>query len=443
MRYFSVNGGAPVTFREAALSGLASDGGLYMPESIPSLPPEVWDSFAGAPLHEVAFTLARALLAGDISDADLRAIVADALSFPIPLVSLDGETRVLELFHGPTLAFKDVGARFMARVFAWLQRGASRPLTVLVATSGDTGSAVASGFGGVPGARVVLLYPSGRVSLLQERQLTTGGPSVTALAVDGSFDDCQRMVKEAFRDPDLRQRLTLTSANSINITRLLPQTFYYAWAWAQLDDRSSPLVFSVPSGNFGNLTAGLIAKRMGLPAARFLAAANANGGLTSYLAGGDFIPHPSLHTLSSAMDVGDPSNFARILALYGSDRAAIACDISGYTISDDETLDAMRTLDHRYGYTADPHTATGYAALVRYRAEHLDPHTGVILSTAHPAKFPDICAQALGRSIPLPDRLRATLDREPRVMPLPNSYAALRDVLVGLAGSGPEGLPAA
>jgi threonine synthase len=432
MRYRSVNGGAPITFREAALSGLASDGGLYTPESIPALPQAIWDSFAGAPLHEVAFTLAQVLLTGDIPDDDLRAIITNALDFPIPLVTLDGETRVLELFHGPTLAFKDVGARFMARVFAWLQRGEERPLTVLVATSGDTGSAVASGFGEVPGARVVLLYPSGRVSPLQERQLTTGGPSVTALAVDGSFDDCQRLVKEAFRDPDLRQRLVLTSANSINITRLLPQTFYYAWAWAQLEDRARPLVFSVPSGNLGNLTAGLIARRMGLPAARFIAAANANGGLTDYLAGGDPTPHPSLHTLSSAMDVGDPSNLARILALYGHDRAALARDVSGYTIGDAETLDAMRALDCRYGYTADPHTAVGYAALARYRAANPAPHTGVILSTAHPAKFPDICEQALGRPIQLPDRLRATLDRSPHVMPLANDYAALRDVLLGL-----------
>lgn len=432
MRYFSVNGGAPVTFREAALSGLASDGGLYMPESIPALPRDVWDGFAGAPLHEVAFTLARALLAGDIPDNDLRAMVAGALDFPIPLVALDGETRVLELFHGPTLAFKDVGARFMARVFAWLQRGEDRPLTVLVATSGDTGSAVASGFGEVPGARVVLLYPSGRVSPLQERQLTTGGPGVTALAVEGSFDDCQRLVKEAFRDPDLRQRLVLTSANSINITRLLPQTFYYAWAWAQLEDRARPLVFSVPSGNLGNLTAGLIAKRMGLPAARFIAAANANGGLTDYLAGRDPAPHPSLHTLSSAMDVGDPSNLARILALYDHDRAALARDVSGYTIGDGETLHAMRALDRRYGDTADPHTAVGYAALARYRATNPAPHTGVILSTAHPAKFPDICERALGRPIPLPDRLRATLDRPPHVTPLPNRYDALRNMLLRL-----------
>jgi threonine synthase len=434
MRYFSVKGGAPVTFREAALSGLASDGGLYMPEAIPTLPLEAWEGFAGAPLHEVAFTLAHTLLAGDIPDSDLRAIVADALNFPIPLVTLDAETRVLELFHGPTLAFKDVGARFMARVFAWLQRGEERPLTVLVATSGDTGSAVASGFGEVPGARVVLLYPSGRVSPLQERQLTTGGPSVTALAVEGSFDDCQRLVKQAFRDPDLRQRLTLTSANSINITRLLPQTFYYAWAWAQLDDRARPLVFSVPSGNLGNLTAGLIVRRLGLAAARFIAAANANGGLTGYLARGEATPHPSLHTLSSAMDVGDPSNLARILALYGHDRATLAHDVSGFTISDEETLDAMRALDRCYGYAADPHTAVGYAALARYRAAHPGPHTGVILSTAHPAKFPDICEQALGHPIPLPDRLRATLDRPPRVTPLANDYAALREVLLELGG---------
>lgn len=432
MRYRSVNGGATVSFREAALSGLASDGALYTLESIPKLPPEAWDSFASSSLHEVAFTLARSLMADDIPDADLRTIIAEALDFPIPLVALDFETRILELSHGPTLAFKDVGARFMARVFAWLQRGSSRPLTVLVATSGDTGSAVASGFGEVVGARVVLLYPKGRVSPLQERQLTTGGPNVTALAVDGSFDDCQRLVKQAFTDRDLSERLMLASANSINITRLLPQTFYYAWAWAQLDNRARPLVFSVPSGNLGDLTAGLIARRMGLPAARFIAAANANGGLTAYLAGDEPAPHPSLHTLSSAMDVGDPSNMVRILALYHHDRAALARDVAGYTVSDEETLDAMRALDRRYSYTADPHTAVGYAALARYRSAHSDPHTGVILSTAHPAKFPDICEVALGRPIPLPERLRATFDRLPHVTPLSNSYAALRDALVSL-----------
>ncbi|HEX9037644.1 MAG TPA: threonine synthase [Ktedonobacterales bacterium] len=430
MRYFSVNGGAPVSFREAALSGLARDGGLFLPETIPTLGPEVWAELAGASLQDIAFALARALLGGDIPDDDLRAIVDGALDFPIPLVTLDAETRVLELFHGPTLAFKDVGARFMARVFAWLQRGASQPFTVLVATSGDTGGAVASGFGPVPGARVVLLYPRGRVSPLQERQLTTGGPSVTALAVDGAFDDCQRLVKEAFRDADVRAWLTLTSANSINITRLLPQTFSYAWAWAQLDDRSRPLIFSVPSGNLGNLTAGLIARRMGLPIARFIAAANANGGLTGYLAGAEPTPHPSLHTLSNAMDVGDPSNLTRILALYGHDRAALAREVSGYTISDTETLDAMRALNQLYGYTADPHTAVGYAALERDRATRPEAQTAIVLATAHPAKFPDVCERALGHPITLPERLRATLDRTPRITPLANSYAALRAVLL-------------
>lgn len=432
MRYRSVNGGEAVSFREAALNGLTSDGGLFMPESIPTLEPEVWDGFAGAPFQDIAFTMARALFAGDIPEGDLRAIVADALNFPIPLVTLDGETRILELFHGPTLAFKDIGARFMARVFAWLQRGEQRPLTVLVATSGDTGSAVASAFGDVSGARVVLLYPRGRVSALQERQLTTGGPSATALAVNGSFDDCQRLVKTAFRDADLRQRLTLTSANSINITRLLPQTFYYAWAWARLADRGRPLLFSIPSGNLGDLTAGLIAKRMGLPAGRFIAAANANGGLTGYLAGADPSPHPALTTLSNAMDVGDPSNLARILALYDCNRAALAGDVAGYTISDVETLDAMRALDRAYGYIADPHTAVGYAALLRERAARPNtPYMAVILATAHPAKFSDIGEHTLGRPIPLPERLRATLDRPPHVTRLANDYAALRAILLG------------
>jgi threonine synthase len=433
MRYVSVSGGAPASFRQAALSGLASDGGLYLPESIPILPPAVWGSLAGAGLGDVAFTLLSALLAGDIPEDDLAAIIVDALDFPIPLVPLDENTAMLELFHGPTLAFKDVGARFMARVFAWLQRGKPQPLTVLVATSGDTGSAVASAFSDVPGAHVVLLYPKGRISALQERQLTTGGPNVTALAVAGAFDDCQRMVKEAFRDPDLRQRVALTSANSINITRLFPQTMYYAWAWTQLGDQMRPLVFSVPSGNLGNLTAGLITKRMGLPAARFIAAANANGGLTEYLAGAEFAPHPANHTYSNAMDVGDPSNLARILALYGHEHTAVGREVAGYTISDAETLEAMRALDQRYGYTADPHTAVAYSALERYRATNGVAFAGIILSTAHPAKFPEVCELALGRSVELPGRLGAALAREPHGDSLPNRYSALRDVL--LAGA--------
>lgn len=430
MRYVSVNGGAAVDFREAALTGLARDGGLYLPETLPILAAGNWESLIGASLTDVSFALLRELLKGDIPAGDLRAIIADALDFPIPLVALDDATNVLELFHGPTLAFKDVGARFMARVFAWLQRDQAQPLTVLVATSGDTGSAVASAFSDVAGARVVLLYPNGRISPLQERQLTTGGPNVTALAVDGAFDDCQRLVKEAFRDADLRRRVALTSANSINITRLFPQAVYYAWAWTRLRDRARPLVFAVPSGNLGNLTAGLIARRMGLPAARFIAAANANGGLTNYLAGADFTPHPALQTYSNAMDVGDPSNLARIYALYGHDRAAVARDIVGYTISDTETLDAMRALDQSYGYTADPHTAVAYAALERYRQATDSGFTGVMLATAHPAKFPEVCQQALGRSVPMPERLAATLRREPRVTPLANSYVALKDVLL-------------
>ncbi len=311
---------------------------------------------------------------------------------------------ILELFHGPTLAFKDFGARFMARVFAYLRAGATqdpRELTVLVATSGDTGSAVAQGFHGVPGTRVVLLYPSGKVSRIQEQQLTTLGDNITALEVRGTFDDCPRMVKAAFRDPELQARLALTSANSINIARLIPQTFYYAYAYAQLHDKATPPVFAVPSGNFGNLTAGVLAQRMGMPCAGFVAATNANDVVPVYLASGRFTARPSQQTHSSAMDVGDPSNFARLLALYGGDRARMARDIRGYSASDEDTLGAMRELYDRYGYVADPHTAVGYRGLQRSLNDLGDTNQqqGIVLATAHPAKFAETCHEALGIEI--------------------------------------------
>src|SRR5689334_23071449 len=361
MRYYSTNGRArSVTFREAALRGTAEDGGLFLPERIPTLASEVWERGGDVPFAETAFAVARAFLHEDVADDELRAIVADAFTFAVPLVTLGPSLHVLELFHGPTLAFKDVGARFMARVFARLRRDTDTSLTVLVATSGDTGGAVASGFHNVAGVRVVLLYPAGRVSATQERQMTTLGGNITAIALDGSFDDCQRLVKRALGDAELRGRLALTSANSINIARLMPQVFYYVHAYAQLTSHLSahprerslpalPVVCAVPSGNFGNLTAGLIARRMGLPIAHFIAATNANAIVPDYLASGIFQPRDSLHTLSSAMDVGDPSNFARMLALYDHHVERMRRDITGYSASDDETLAAMRHIYEWHG----------------------------------------------------------------------------------------------
>jgi threonine synthase len=434
VEYYSTNErSARVSFARAALSGLADDGGLYMPVAIPPLPDAFWRDCAGLSFVEVAEEVAAALLAGDLPRPALHAIVRDALTFDAPLVELAPDLRVLELFHGPTLAFKDVGARFMARVFATLRDESAPPLTVLVATSGDTGSAVAQGFAGVPGTRVVLLYPSGKVSPIQEQQLTTVGGNVTALEVAGTFDDCQRMVKAAFRDATLRERLALTSANSINVARLIPQTFYYIYAYAQLRDTSARPVFSVPSGNFGNLTAGLIAHRMELPAERFVAATNANDVVPAYLASGVFTPRPSQPTRSSAMDVGDPSNFARVLALYGGDRERLARDLRAYGFDDAQTLAAIRALYDRYGYVADPHTAVGYLGLMRYREESPGPHTGIVLATAHPAKFADPTREALGFAVELPERLRVCLDRPKQAISLPADDAALRAFLLELA----------
>jgi threonine synthase len=431
MQYSSTNRRSPpVSFREAALRGLADDGGLFMPAEIPRLPSDFWERCGALSFAEVALAVAEAFLADDIPSPALRAIVEETLAFDAPLVHLSPDLHILELFHGPTLAFKDFGARFMARVVSHLRRDATPELTVLVATSGDTGSAVAHGFRDVPGTRVVLLYPGGKVSRIQEQQLTTAGGNVTALEVEGTFDDCQRMVKQAFLDPELQRRLVLTSANSINIARLIPQIFYYAYGVGRLQDRSVPLVVSVPSGNFGNLTAGLIARRMGLPVTRFIAATNANDVVPQYLRTGRFHPRPSRQTLSSAMDVGDPSNFARMLALYDHDAARLGRAIRAYGVTDDETAAAMRELFDRHRYVADPHTAVGYRGLARYREERPSPVQGIVLATAHPAKFLDSCPPALRGAVDVPDQLRASLEKRKEALQLPNRYEALREVLL-------------
>jgi len=431
MRFVSTAGEAPTaTLGEALRQGLAPGGGLYMPEALPPLSDAFFEKLPGRPLAESAGAVARHLLGEDFEKGEIEALVADALDFPIPLVPLGERIRVLELFHGPTLAFKDVGARCLARLLA--REGHGEELTVLVATSGDTGGAVARAFWGVEGTRVVILYPHGQVSPLQERQFTTLGGNVGALAVEGTFDDCQRLVKRAFADAELHREARLTSANSINVGRLLPQIFYYFHAVAQLSEaeRERPLVVSTPSGNFGNLTAGLMAKRLGLEAARFVAATNVNDTVPQYLMSGDFEPRDSLRTLSNAMDVGDPSNFARILHLYGSDHDAICRDLVGSAHDDGETRREIGRIFRERGYLLDPHTAVGHLALEKVLQERDDEPIGIVLATAHPAKFRDEVEPIIGREIPLPKALAERLDAEVKSERIGVDFAALRRKLL-------------
>jgi len=417
--------------REAVLGGLAPDGGLYVPLTIPVLPPEFFAWLRGMTLPQIGFEVGKEFLGDDVPEEIIRLISSEALNFPAPIVTLGGDLHVLELFHGPTLAFKDFGARFMARLMEYFVRDSGRELTVLAATSGDTGSAVAHGFHGVAGIRVVILYPSGRVSQAQEKQFTTLGGNITALEVAGSFDDCQKLAKQALSDQDLAREVSLTSANSINIARLIPQMFYYFAAWAQLKDAPLPLVFSIPSGNFGNLTAGLMAKRMGLPVLRFVAATNANDVVPEYLNTGEFRPRASQRTISNAMDVGNPSNFARMLDLYEHDLNALRTDVWGAGFSDADTEQTMRVTKEHYGYLADPHTAVGLLGLRIFQRQKKIPCRGVVLSTAHPAKFADIVATATAARVPLPQGLADCLSRPSQAVPLANRYEDLKRLLLG------------
>lgn len=407
MKYYSTNHNSlDVSLAEAVVKGLAPDRGLYMPERIERLPREFFDNIDKMSFHEIACRVARAFFGEDIPGEDLDAIVCDTLSFPTLVVEVESGIYSLELFHGPTLAFKDVGARFMARLLQYfIKRGDDRRnVHVLVATSGDTGSAVANGFLGVDGINVHVLYPKGKVSPIQECQFTTLGRNITAIEVDGVFDDCQRLVKSAFLDGELNERLLLTSANSINVARFLPQAFYYFNAYAQLKKAgmADNLVVCVPSGNFGNITAGLIAHRMGLPIKRFIAANNANDVFFKYLQNGEYEPRPSIATIANAMDVGDPSNFARILDLYGNDHARITSLISGTTYSDGLIAKTMEECFKDTGYILDPHGAVGYRAL----KQSLRPgETGVFLETAHPAKFKDTVEAHIGCEVEIPSRL--------------------------------------
>ena len=414
----STRGQAPaVPFRDAVVAGLAPDGGLYVPATLERRSPDWWGRLRGASFQDVAVTMAQSLLGEEFAEAALAALIRDALSFPIPVVRLDDTLQVVELFHGPTFAFKDVGARTLARFLAHLDSGGD-PLTLLVATSGDTGSAVAQAFWGVPRTRVVVLYPEGQVSPVQEAQFTTLGGNVTAVAVAGTFDDCQRLAKEAFADSRIRQRVRLTSANSISLGRLVPQMFYYAYAALQ-SPAESRVVISVPSGNFGNLAAGVMAWRMGVPIAGFIAATNVNDTVPRYLATGVYEPRPSVATVANAMDVGAPSNFERLSWLFGGDRAAMQAMIAANVHSDDDVRRAIAELHRRYGYVADPHTAIAY--LGTRALEHLSTRTPqhlstsapqhVFLSTAHPAKFAEVVESAIGEAVPMPVPLAAALTR--------------------------------
>ncbi len=429
MKYYSTNGTAPLaSLEKAVVKGLAEDRGLYMPEHIKPLPEEFFSNIQDMSFHDIACTVAQAFFGEDVPEEDLRRIVCDTLSFDVPAVKVCDDIYSLELFHGPTLAFKDVGARFMARMLRHFLRSGSGEVNVLVATSGDTGSAVANGFLGVEGIKVYVLYPKGKVSPIQECQFTTLGQNITAVEVDGVFDDCQALVKNAFMDKELNAKMKLTSANSINVARFLPQSFYYFYAYAQMKKKglADKLVMCVPSGNFGNICSALFGKRMGLPIYRFIAANNSNDIFYKYLQTGNYEPKPSVQTIANAMDVGDPSNFARIYDLYGKSHDAIAADISGATYSDDQIADAMRSCYADNGYVCDPHGACGYQAL----KDGLKPgETGVFLETAHPAKFKSVVDGILNTDIEIPQKLQAFMKGTKKSVSMPNDYAAFRRLL--------------
>ncbi len=432
MKYYSTNGQAPeANLEKAVVKGLAEDRGLYMPERIKPLSPEFFNQIENLTFQEIAYQVADAFFGEDVPVDTLKEIVYDTLSFDVPAVPVTDRIYSLELFHGPTLAFKDVGARFMARLLGYFnaREAEDRLVNVLVATSGDTGSAVANGFLGVPGIHVYVLYPKGKVSPIQECQFTTLGQNITALEVDGVFDDCQALVKTAFMDAELNAHMKLTSANSINVARFLPQSFYYFYAYAQMKKRgmADNLVVCVPSGNFGNICSALFGKRMGLPVKRFIAANNANDIFYNYLQTGQYNPRPSVQTIANAMDVGDPSNFARILNLYGSSHEAICNDISGATYTDGQIADTMRDCLNENGYLLDPHGACGYRALQEGLQEG---ETGIFLETAHPAKFKDTVENITGQPLPVPEKLAAFMKGKKQSVSLPADFAQFKQFLL-------------
>ena len=431
MKFYSTHNSSLVTsLKEAVLQGLAADNGLYMPKDIPLLPKEFFASLHELTFRQIAFEVAEKFTGEEIPPEELVKIIDHTIHFEAPLVPLEENISTLELFHGPTLAFKDFGARFMSQLLRFFSSQIKREIVILVATSGDTGSAVANGFLDAEGIRVVVLYPSGKVSDVQEKQFTTLGRNITALEVKGTFDDCQRLVKTAFLDPDLRDAFFLTSANSINIARLIPQTFYYFQGYAQRRHLDKPVVFSVPSGNFGNLTGGLFAKRMGLPVRKFIAATNVNDVVPEYLKTGNMVPRPSKHTLSNAMDVGNPSNFARLMDLFQHDLTAISREIAGYAFTDAETVAAMEHVSKKYQYTLDPHGAIGYLGLKQYLIENNADVNGIFLETAHPAKFKEVVEEAIHKKILLPAALEKFISGKKQSLLISSDYADFKNTLL-------------
>jgi len=435
MKYYSTNKKSPlVDFKEATIKGQAPDKGLYFPESIPQVERNLINNIESFSDEEIAFRVIRPFVGDTIGEENLFQIVRDTVNFPIPLVQINERIYSLELFHGPTLAFKDVGARFMSRCLGYFLKDekvkrTSRGVTVLVATSGDTGGAVANGFYDVEGIDVVVLYPSGKVSAVQEKQLTALGKNIHALEVEGTFDDCQQMVKEAFNDPEINRQLFLTSANSINVARWLPQQFYYFFAWKQWNDKRHPPVLCVPSGNFGNICAGILAHRSGLPVHHFVAACNVNDTVTNYLRTSGFEPKAAIPTLSNAMDVGNPSNFVRILELFNHQFPELKNKLSSYSISDHDTLSTISEVYQQYNYLCDPHGAVGYRSLKNY----LDTDAaakGIFLETAHPVKFPNAVEQSTGKKIDIPVTLKGLMTKEKKSIAMKADFHELKKYLL-------------
>jgi threonine synthase len=425
--YSTNNKNIRCSFKEAVIKGIADDGGLFMPVSIPLLPDSFFQNVSSMNLREIAFEVSKYILQDEIPLIHLKKIIDESITIDAPLVQLDESKYVLELFHGPTLAFKDFGSRFMAKTLSYFRD--EKEITILVATSGDTGSAVANGFYNMEGIKVVLLYPSGKVSNIQEQQLTTLGGNITVLEVSGNFDDCQRLVKQAFAEKLLNEKLNLSSANSINIARLIPQSFYYFYAYAQLKKTNKEIVFSIPSGNFGNLTAGLIAYKMGLLVKNFIASVNANDVFPSYLIKGNFEAKPSVKTISNAMDVGNPSNFARLIDLFNGDYAEIKSLIKSYSFSDDETKEATKEVFKKYKYIIEPHGAVGYLGLEKYQNEYDKNSNGIILETAHPAKFKETVDEVLNIDLPLPIELANCMKEKKQTIKISNNFKDLQEFL--------------
>ena len=429
MKFYSLNNTAPeVSFDIAVVNGIAPDKGLYFPEEIKPLPSSFFENIESLSNEEIAFTAIQQFVSGIVPDNVLKDILKEVLDFEFPIVEITPNIGTLELFHGPTMAFKDVGARFMAQCLGYFSRSSKNKITVLVATSGDTGGAVANGFLGVKGVNVVILYPSGKVSDIQERQLTTLGQNIKALEVEGTFDDCQAMVKNAFLDKDLLAHMKLTSANSINVARWLPQLFYFLFAYKQAKSKGKEIIFSVPSGNFGNICAGLVAQRLGMPVNHFIAATNVNDTVPQFMSTKEYSPKPSKATISNAMDVGDPSNFIRIRHLFKDNFEELEKNLSSYSFDDNQTKEALKEIYSLNGYIADPHGAVGYLGLKKYQTQH--PNTyGIFLETAHPVKFLDIVEETLSEKLEIPAQIKKVMGKTKKSIQISN-YEGLKNFLL-------------